>query len=190
MARRKITTGVTYDKQPYWKINTDTAKSILGFGFGWFSWEGRGGGGGGWGWGCYIPLVCTIYKQFISFFFLLNLWNEMVTLRNLSKDHNDPWAILDPEGNMSIWMKKITANHVHMLVCFQRRWIKQEMKGFQLYFLFQKKKKRLEEYTIHWKYMKHNNVAFSEARCQGFSPGTPVSSPPSSVNGSANKKKL
>ena len=26
-------------------------------------------------------------------------------------------------------------------------------------------------------------VAFSEARRQGFSPGTPVSSPPSSVNG-------
>ena len=33
-------------------------------------------------------------------------------------------------------------------------------------------------------------VAFSEARRQGFSPGTPVSSPPSSVNGSANKIKL
>ena len=31
---------------------------------------------------------------------------------------------------------------------------------------------------------------FSEARPQGFSPGTPVSSPPSSVNGSANKIKL
>ena len=31
-------------------------------------------------------------------------------------------------------------------------------------------------------------VAFSEARCQGFSPGTPISSPPSSVNGSANKR--
>ena len=30
---------------------------------------------------------------------------------------------------------------------------------------------------------------FSEARCQGFSLGTPVSSP-SSVNGSANKIKL
>ena len=33
-------------------------------------------------------------------------------------------------------------------------------------------------------------VAFSEARRQGFSPDTPVSSPPSSVNGSANKIKL
>ena len=32
-------------------------------------------------------------------------------------------------------------------------------------------------------------MAFSEARCQGFSPGTPVTSPPSSVNGSANKIK-
>ena len=32
-------------------------------------------------------------------------------------------------------------------------------------------------------------MAFSEARRQGFSPGTPVSSPPSSVNGSANKNK-
>ena len=30
----------------------------------------------------------------------------------------------------------------------------------------------------------------SEARFQRFSPGTPVSSPPSSVNGSANKIKL
>ena len=28
-------------------------------------------------------------------------------------------------------------------------------------------------------------MAFSEARCQGFSPGTLVSSPPSSVHGSA-----
>ena len=34
------------------------------------------------------------------------------------------------------------------------------------------------------------HVAFSEARRQGFSPGTPVSSPSSSVNGSANKIKL
>ena len=34
------------------------------------------------------------------------------------------------------------------------------------------------------------HVAFSEARHQGFSPGTPVSSPPSSINGSANKIKL
>ena len=33
-------------------------------------------------------------------------------------------------------------------------------------------------------------MAFSEARRQGFSPGTPVSSPPLSVNGSANKIKL
>ena len=33
-------------------------------------------------------------------------------------------------------------------------------------------------------------VAFSETRRQGFSPGTPVSSPPSSINGSANKIKL
>ena len=31
-------------------------------------------------------------------------------------------------------------------------------------------------------------VAFSEARRQGFSPGTPVSSTPSSVNGSANRE--
>ena len=30
---------------------------------------------------------------------------------------------------------------------------------------------------------------FSEVRRQGFSPGTPVSSPPSPVNGSANLKK-
>ena len=34
------------------------------------------------------------------------------------------------------------------------------------------------------------HVAFSEARCQGFSLGTPASSPPSTVNGSANKVKL
>ena len=33
-------------------------------------------------------------------------------------------------------------------------------------------------------------MAFSEARRQGFSPGTPVSPSPSSVNGSANKTKL
>ena len=33
-------------------------------------------------------------------------------------------------------------------------------------------------------------MAFSEACRQGFPPGTPVSSPPSSVNGSANKIKL
>ena len=33
-------------------------------------------------------------------------------------------------------------------------------------------------------------MAFSEARRQEFSPGTPVSSPPSSVNGSADKIKL
>ena len=33
-------------------------------------------------------------------------------------------------------------------------------------------------------------MAFSEAHRQGFSPGTLVSSPPSSVNGSANKIKL
>ena len=33
-------------------------------------------------------------------------------------------------------------------------------------------------------------MAFSEARCQGFSLGTPVSSPPSSVNGSADVIKL
>ena len=30
-------------------------------------------------------------------------------------------------------------------------------------------------------------MAFSEAHRQGFSPGTPVSSPPSLVNGSANE---
>ena len=33
-------------------------------------------------------------------------------------------------------------------------------------------------------------MAFSEARRQGFSPGTQVSTPPSSVNSSANKIKL
>ena len=33
-------------------------------------------------------------------------------------------------------------------------------------------------------------VSFSEARRQGFSPGTPVSSPTSSVNDSANNIKL
>ena len=33
-------------------------------------------------------------------------------------------------------------------------------------------------------------MAFSEARHQGFSPGTPVSSSPSSVNGLVNKIKL
>ena len=33
-------------------------------------------------------------------------------------------------------------------------------------------------------------MAFSEARRQGFSLGTPVSSPPSSVNGSDNETKL
>ena len=33
-------------------------------------------------------------------------------------------------------------------------------------------------------------MAFSEARRQGFSPGTPDSSPPSSANGSAKKIKL
>ena len=33
-------------------------------------------------------------------------------------------------------------------------------------------------------------AAFSEARRQGFAPGTPVSSPPSSDYGSANKAKL
>ena len=33
-------------------------------------------------------------------------------------------------------------------------------------------------------------MAFSEARRQEFSPGAPVSSPLSSVNGSANKMKL
>ena len=33
-------------------------------------------------------------------------------------------------------------------------------------------------------------MAFSEARRQGFSPGTPVSSPPSSANGSVNRIKL
>ena len=33
-------------------------------------------------------------------------------------------------------------------------------------------------------------MAFSEAGHQGYSPGTPVSSPLSSVNGSANKIKL
>ena len=33
-------------------------------------------------------------------------------------------------------------------------------------------------------------MAFSEARRQGFSPGTPVSFPPPSVNGSANKIKF
>ena len=32
-------------------------------------------------------------------------------------------------------------------------------------------------------------VAFSRARRRGFSPGTPVSFPPSSVNGSANEIK-
>ena len=33
-------------------------------------------------------------------------------------------------------------------------------------------------------------MAFSEARRQEFSPGTPVFSPPSQVNGSANRIKL
>ena len=33
-------------------------------------------------------------------------------------------------------------------------------------------------------------MAFSEAHCQGFSPGTPVSFTPTSANGSANKIKL
>ena len=33
-------------------------------------------------------------------------------------------------------------------------------------------------------------MAFSEARCQGFSVGTPVFSPPSSANGSASKIEL
>ena len=33
-------------------------------------------------------------------------------------------------------------------------------------------------------------MAFSEAHCQGFSPGTPVSSPPSSAKGTANEIKL
>ena len=33
-------------------------------------------------------------------------------------------------------------------------------------------------------------MVFSEARRHGFSPGTPVSSPPSSVDDSANKIKL
>ena len=33
-------------------------------------------------------------------------------------------------------------------------------------------------------------MAFSEARRQGFSPGSPASSPPSSVNGSDNNTKL
>ena len=33
-------------------------------------------------------------------------------------------------------------------------------------------------------------VAFSDARRQGFSPGTPVFSPHSPVNGLANQKKL
>ena len=33
-------------------------------------------------------------------------------------------------------------------------------------------------------------MAFSEVRRQGFSPGTPVSTPPSSVDGSANEIKL
>ena len=33
-------------------------------------------------------------------------------------------------------------------------------------------------------------MTFYEALCQGFSLGTPVSSPPSSVNGSANEIKL
>ena len=33
-------------------------------------------------------------------------------------------------------------------------------------------------------------MAFPEARRQGFSPGTPVSSPPSLVNSSASKIKL
>ena len=33
-------------------------------------------------------------------------------------------------------------------------------------------------------------MAFSEARRQGSSPGTPASSPPKAVNGSASKVKL
>ena len=33
-------------------------------------------------------------------------------------------------------------------------------------------------------------MAFAEARRQGFSPGTPLSSPPPSVNGSGNNIKL
>ena len=33
-------------------------------------------------------------------------------------------------------------------------------------------------------------MVFSEARRQGFSPGSPVFSPPSPVNGSANKIEL
>ena len=33
-------------------------------------------------------------------------------------------------------------------------------------------------------------MAFSEARHEGFSPGSPVSLPPSTVNGSANEIKL
>ena len=33
------------------------------------------------------------------------------------------------------------------------------------------------------------HVAFSEARCHRFSPGTPVSSLPSSINDSVNKNK-
>ena len=33
-------------------------------------------------------------------------------------------------------------------------------------------------------------MSFSESRSQGFSPGTSVSSPSSSINGSANKIKL
>ena len=37
---------------------------------------------------------------------------------------------------------------------------------------------------------RRNEPEFSEARRQGFSPGTPVSSPPSSVNGSAYKVKF
>ena len=37
--------------------------------------------------------------------------------------------------------------------------------------------------------MKVAVYSLSEARCQGFSSGTPVSSPPSSVNGSGNKIK-
>ena len=38
--------------------------------------------------------------------------------------------------------------------------------------------------------LESSHVAFSEARRQGFSLGTPVSSPLSPVNGSANKIKL
>ena len=40
-----------------------------------------------------------------------------------------------------------------------------------------------------WVGKAERQLVFSEAHRQGFPPGTPVSSPPSSVNGSANEIK-